>query len=100
VLECFESEGWVTFRVRVVPRASKSAVVGEYDCALKVRVAAPPVEGAANEELTRFLAGELGVPARSVEIVSGHTSKTKAVRVHGAKMVDLLRLAKEQSREQ
>jgi uncharacterized protein (TIGR00251 family) len=98
VLECFEKDGSVTFRVRVVPRASKSAFVGEYDGALKVRVAAPPVEGAANEELTRLLAGELGVPARSVEIVSGHTSKTKTVRVHGAQAAQLLRLANEQNR--
>ncbi|MDT5157125.1 MAG: uncharacterized protein QOC99_2238 [Acidobacteriota bacterium] len=94
-----EEEGALVFVVRVVPRASKSAVVGEYDGALKVRVGAPPVEGAANEELTRLLAGELGVPARSVEIVSGHTSKTKTVRAHGVRASQLLRLANEQSRE-
>ena len=46
-----------------------------------MRVAAPPVDGAANEELTRFLARALEVPARAVEIIGGHTSKTKRVRV-------------------
>jgi uncharacterized protein (TIGR00251 family) len=85
--------GALVFAVRVAPRASKTAAAGAHDGALKVRVAAPPVEGAANEELSRFLAKALGVPARSVEIVSGHASKTKVVRVSGAKASELLRLA-------
>jgi uncharacterized protein (TIGR00251 family) len=88
-----EEGGALVFKVRVVPRASKTAIVGEHDGALKVRVAAPPVEGAANAELTRFLSKQLGVPARAVEIVGGHTSKTKVLRVEGAKAADLSRLA-------
>jgi hypothetical protein len=88
-----EEEGALVFAVRVVPRASKTAVVGEHDGALRVRVAAPPVEGAANEELTRFLAKALGVAAREVEIMSGHASKSKRVRVRGVRAADLLRLA-------
>jgi uncharacterized protein (TIGR00251 family) len=90
-----ESDGALTFRVRVVPRASKTALAGVYDGALKVRVAAPPVEGAANAELTRFLAKRLGVAAGAVEIVGGHTSKSKVVRAAGAKAADLVRLAAE-----
>ncbi len=93
MIETKESGGALTFRVRVVPRASQTAVAGEHDGALKVRVAAPPVEGAANAELTRFLAKRLGVSASSVEVVGGHTSKTKVVRAAGAKAEDLLRLA-------
>jgi uncharacterized protein len=88
-----ETEGALVFDVRVAPRASKSATAGEHDGALKVRVAAPPVEGAANEELTRLLARVFGVAARDVEVLSGHASKSKRVRVHGAKASDLLRLA-------
>jgi uncharacterized protein (TIGR00251 family) len=88
-----EEPGALVFSVRVVPRASKSAFAGEHDGALKVRVAAPPVDGAANEELIRFLARELGVPARDVEIKSGHASKSKVVRVRGATAQQLLRLA-------
>jgi uncharacterized protein (TIGR00251 family) len=88
-----ENEGALTFGVRVVPRASKSAAAGEHGGALKVRVAAPPVEGAANEELARFLAKAFGVAAREVEIVSGRASKSKVVRVRGARAADLLRLA-------
>lgn len=73
----------LTFMVRVVPRASRSEVAGEHDGALRVRVAAPPVEGAANEELIRTLARALRVPVRAVEITSGLTSKLKTVRVRG-----------------
>ena len=84
MVEYTEADSAITFAVRVVPRASKSAVVGEHEGALRVRVAAPPVEGAANDALIKFLAKEFGVPARDVEIRSGHTSKTKVVRVAGA----------------
>ena len=92
MLRYAEAAGALTFAVRVVPRAAKSEVVGERDGALRVRVAAPPVEGAANEELARVLARAFGVPARAVEIVGGHTSKTKQVRVRGADGAALRRL--------
>lgn len=88
-----EESGALVFSVRVAPRASRTAAAGEHEGALKVRVAAPPVEGAANEELMRFLAKSFGVPARSVEIIGGQTSKTKVLKVSGAKAEDLLRLA-------
>ena len=92
MLDYREEEGALVFAVRVVPRASKTAAAGEHDGRLRVRVAAPPVEGAANEELARFLAKAFGVPVRDVEIVSGHASKSKRVRVRGASPADLLRL--------
>ena len=101
MIECTETDGALTFAVRVVPRASRSAVAGEHGGALRVRVAAPPVEGAANEELARLLAEEFGVPTRAVEVLSGHASKTKVVRVRGATAAQLLRLAGAgQNREQ
>ena len=90
-----EENGCLIFAVRVAPRASQTAAAGVHDGALKVRVAAPPVEGAANEELVRFLAKRLGVPPRAVEIVTGQKSKTKVVRAAGARGEDLLRLAGE-----
>ena len=92
MLHYTETDGAITFAVRVVPRAARSEVVGEHDGALRVRIAAPPVEGAANEELRRMLARALDVPARNVEIVSGLTSKTKRVRVHDADAGKLLQL--------
>ena len=67
----------LTFIVRVQPRASQSAIAGEIDGALKVRLAAPPVEGAANEELIRFLAKLFNVPRRNIVIISGATAKNK-----------------------
>ena len=84
MLQLTESGGAITFTVRVVPRASRTEVAGEHDGALRVRVAAPPVEGAANEELARFVAKSLNVAARDVEIVSGHAAKSKRLRVRGA----------------
>jgi uncharacterized protein (TIGR00251 family) len=83
MIRCTEHDGALTFAVRVVPRASRTGVAGEHDGALRVRVAAPPVEGAANAELIRFVAKSLGVSSRDVEIVSGHASKTKVLRVRG-----------------
>lgn len=73
----------ITFATRVQPRASRSEVAGELDGALKVRLAAPPVDGEANEELIRFLAKLFDVPRRQVSILSGLTSKNKLIRVEG-----------------
>ncbi len=70
--------------VKVIPRSSKSEVVGEMaDGALKVKLAAVPEKGKANEELRDVLARHFGVLARDVEIISGQTSTRKRVRVHG-----------------
>ena len=55
--------------------------MGEHNGALRVRIAAPPVDGAANEELIRTLARTFKVPKRDIEILSGHTSKLKQVRI-------------------
>lgn len=73
----------ITFSVRVQPRASQSGIVGEMDGALKLRIAAPPVEGAANDELIRWLAKFFGVSRAQVAIISGATAKQKIVRVSG-----------------
>ena len=67
--------------VRVVPRASKSEIVGEIDGALKVRIAAPPVDGAANAELIKVLSRHFGVPRRDISIISGETSKIKRIKI-------------------
>jgi uncharacterized protein len=80
LIECLEDDGRISFKVRVVPRASQSRITGEHDGALRVRVCAPPVEGAANEELIDTLAKAFRVPRRAVEITSGHASKLKRVR--------------------
>ena len=83
----------VTFPVRVVPRASSSEIVGEHDGALKIRIAAPPVEGAANRELVRLLAKSLKVQQAEIEIVSGANATRKIVRLNDstAAVIDRLR---------
>lgn len=73
----------MTFEVRVVPRAGRDAIRGLHGEALRVAVAAAPVEGAANEALIALLAEALGVGKRDVEIVSGEHSRQKRVRVRG-----------------
>jgi uncharacterized protein (TIGR00251 family) len=83
MLRSTEQDGAITFSVRVIPRASQSEIVGEHDGALRVRIAAPPVDGAANEELIRTLARALKVPIRNVEITAGFSSRLKHVRVVG-----------------
>jgi len=94
LLRYSEDGGVITFQVRVVPRASRTEIAGEHDGALRVRVTAPPVDGAANEEVIRLLARALGVPRSHVEIVSGQTSKLKRVKVHGARPANLAALTK------
>ena len=73
----------MTFAVRVQPRASKSVVAGELDGVLKIRLAAAPVEGLANEELIRLLAELFDAPRQGIAILSGQTSKNKVVSVSG-----------------
>lgn len=76
-----ERPGAVRFAVRVQPRASSNEIAGMHGGALRVRLQAPPVEGAANEALIRFLASTLDVPRRCVRIVSGVSSRNKIVEV-------------------
>ena len=87
----------VTFCVRVVPRAGRTGIAGVRGDALLVRLAAAPVEGAANAALTDYLADVLGVPRRQVVLDAGLKSRDKRVRVAGltadavrAKLSDIL----------
>lgn len=78
-----EHHDTVSFDVVVQPRAPRTELVGELDGALKIRLAAPPIEGRANEALLRFLAGLLGVRRADVLIAAGQKSRRKRVRVTG-----------------
>lgn len=73
----------VDVKIRAHPRAGKTEVAGVHGDRVKIRIAAPPVDGAANDELVSFLAKRLGVPRSRVEILSGETSRDKRVRIHG-----------------
>ena len=69
--------------VRVIPRARRDEIAGERDGRVLVRLTAPPVEGAANAALCRLVARRARVPARSVSIVRGHSSRDKVIQVDG-----------------
>jgi hypothetical protein len=73
----------VRIQVRVQPRAGRSEIVGDHGGALKVRIGAAPVDGAANEALIRLLADRLDVPRSAVAITAGEAARTKVVRVSG-----------------
>lgn len=76
-----ERAGVLELALHVQPGAKRTEVAGAHGDALKIRLAAPPVDGKANEELIRFLADAFGVPQRAVTIVRGATSRRKTVRV-------------------
>jgi uncharacterized protein (TIGR00251 family) len=77
--------------VKVHPRAKRSAMAGRLGEAWKVSLAAPPVDGKANEECVRFFAELAGVPRSRVRIVTGLTSRTKVVEIEGVPQEDLER---------
>ena len=83
----------VRFAVRVQPRAARSEAAGRHGDALRVRLAAPPVDGAANGALVDLLAALLGVPRRAVRIVGGLASRSKLVEVDGIDAGAVRRLA-------
>ena len=72
-----------SFAIRVTPRASRDAIEGEYQGALKIRLTAPPVDDRANDALRRFLAATLKAPLSAVKIVAGEKSRTKRVLIEG-----------------
>lgn len=81
----------VLLRFRVQPRASREEVAGVTADAIRLRLRAPPVNGAANEGLIRFLAASLNVPRSAVELVSGRSGRTKLVAVTGISVEEAAR---------
>ena len=74
----------VELDVRVIPRARRTEISGIRDNALLVRLAAPPVEGAANDALIELLAATCRVPRRAIRLVSGESSRHKRIAIDGA----------------
>lgn len=83
MIDFTEKDNALIFQVRVIPRSSRSEIVGEYDGALKIKLASPPVDGAANAELVKLLAKEFDVSKSRVEILGGQTSKLKQIKISG-----------------
>jgi len=80
-LELKEEDSKVILRVRVQPRASRDKILGVHNGALKVALTAPPVGGAANAALVKLLAKALRIPKGGVELLHGHTSRDKVLRL-------------------
>jgi uncharacterized protein len=76
-------DGRIVFSIKVLPRASRSEIVGEQNGLLRVKVSAPPVDGAANEELVRLFAKQFNVPRRAISIVGGESKRLKRVSIQG-----------------
>ncbi len=87
-----ERGGAVIFAVRAAPRSSRSAIEGEHEGALKVRLRAPPVEDRANDALVRLLAEHLNVPRSAVRIVAGGKSRTKRVEIAGVTRAQVIEM--------
>ena len=83
MIEIRETSSGVSFGVKLQPKASKTAIIGELDGALKISVNAPPVDGKANEALVKFIAQLLKVARSSVTIAAGASSRNKVIRVEG-----------------
>lgn len=84
-----QGDGGVRFAVHAQPRASRTELAGPHGDAIRIRLAAPPVEGAANAELVSFLAKLLGVPRSAVRVVTGRRGRRKTVEVAGVDAGDV-----------
>jgi uncharacterized protein (TIGR00251 family) len=82
-------EGLV-LQLHIQPGAKRTELVGSHGDALKIRLAAPPVDGRANAALLDFLAGRLGLPGRDLRLIAGDTSRRKRVAVSGLPAAELL----------
>jgi uncharacterized protein (TIGR00251 family) len=86
----------IVLRLHVQPGAGRTAITGRYGDALKVKVAAPPEGGRANQAVVDLVASVLGVKASQVELTSGQSSRTKRVKVTGVVVDDVRRVLGEQ----
>jgi len=84
-----EDAGGVVFTAKIVPGSSRTVVAGTLEDMVKIRVAAPPEKGKANQCLVAFLAKELGVKKNAIAILSGQTNPVKQVRVAGIRAAEL-----------
>jgi uncharacterized protein len=89
MLRITEISGGVRLEVRLQPRSSRNQVVGEQSGALKIKLTAPPVDGAANAALIDFLADYLHLPHRAINLVKGETSRNKLVDILGISAEEL-----------
>jgi uncharacterized protein (TIGR00251 family) len=100
LLRVTEIDGCLRFGVRVQPRATATEFAGTYGDALKIRLTAPPVDGAANEALVIFLAKIFSVPRHDVRILSGESARSKLIEIRGITERDVRDAATRSRRKQ
>jgi len=83
MLKIYKAGDAVTFKVKVQPGAAKNEIIGVQGDVLKIKINAPPVKGKANKALIDFLAKKLGIKRSQVEILGGHTSRVKKIKMGG-----------------
>ena len=86
-------------KVKVIPRSSRTEILGKENDIYRMKLTAPPVEGKANKAVIELLAEKLGVPKREIEIVSGKTGRLKTVRVRGMSEVAVTQALEGKSRD-
>jgi len=84
------TDGRITLTLHIQPGAKKTEFAGQHGDALKIRLAAPPVDGKANEALVKFIAETLGIARSEVSIKSGHTSRRKVVEIDNPTRLDVI----------
>jgi len=89
VLYLRKQPGKITFKVRIQPRAKKNTVVGLLGDALKIKLTAPPVDGAANTMCIKFLADLLNIPQSALNIITGKTGREKIIQVRVLNQEDI-----------
>ncbi|MDB5050629.1 MAG: protein yggU [Fibrobacteres bacterium] len=82
-LDLRSGDGFTLLRVKVTPKASRNEITGVADGVLRIRIQAPPVDGAANDKARDFLAGVLGRPRSALRLEKGQTSREKTFRIEG-----------------
>lgn len=81
--DCFKIRGNdIIIKVKIVPGSSKNKIIGAYNDALKISIAAPPVEGKVNKKCIAYLAKYFDVAKSKIEIISGQTSKSKLIKIY------------------
>jgi uncharacterized protein (TIGR00251 family) len=83
MLNLRETPSGLAISVQLTPRSSRNKILKIHDGALKIAIQAPPVDGAANDELIRFLAKTFSLPKSNIQITSGHTGKRKVLALNG-----------------
>ncbi|TFG76226.1 MAG: YggU family protein [Thermodesulfobacteriales bacterium] len=77
------SKSYTILKIQIQPKSYRNQIVGLHDGRLKIKIAAPPVDGKANESLIEFLAKTFKISKSNIEILKGHTSKLKTIKLSG-----------------